>query len=115
MAFRFQDFSAEWTLVEFDRKYARGLEAPTARKSLLFQGNYTIKPAWLQAKFELPAAGLKMASKTGKWREFGKKRENSGENSSPCHANETGSPKRKRRELIHHLLLLANKTQRCIT
>ena len=27
----------------------------------------------------------------------------------------TGSPKRKRRELIHYLLLLANKTQRCTT
>ena len=37
-----------------------------------------------------------MASKTGKWREFGKKRENSGENSSPCHANENWQSQKKK-------------------
>jgi len=37
-----------------------------------------------------------MASKTGKWREFGKKRENSGENSSPCHANENRQSQKKK-------------------
>lgn len=37
-----------------------------------------------------------MASKAGKWREFGKKRENSGENSSPCHANENWQSQKKK-------------------
>ncbi|MBQ6397765.1 MAG: hypothetical protein IJI06_06400, partial [Oscillospiraceae bacterium] len=55
------------------------MEAPESRQSRLSQGNFTRKAAWRQGIFELTASALKMASKTGKRREFGENGEKSGE------------------------------------
>ena len=84
MVTRFRVLYPEQTLAEVGRRKRLVLEAPESRKSLLFQGNFTRKAAWRQGKFELTASALKMASKTGKRREFGEKGEKTGENASPC-------------------------------
>ena len=73
----------ERTFAEVGPKKRLFLEVPESRQSRLFQGNFTRKVAWRQGKFELTASALKMASKTGKRREFGEKGEKTGENASP--------------------------------
>lgn len=55
------------------------MEASEDLQSRLFQGDFTRKAAWRQGKFELTPSALKMASKTGKRREFGENGEKSGE------------------------------------
>ncbi|MBQ3703529.1 MAG: hypothetical protein II885_12355 [Oscillospiraceae bacterium] len=68
--------------MENERKKRPVMEPPKSLQSRLNQGNFTRKPAWRQGEFELKAEARKMASKTGKRRELGEKREKSGENST---------------------------------
>ena len=115
MAIRFRVLYPEQTLAEVGRKKRLVLEAPESRKSRLFQGIFTRKAAWRQGKFELTASALKMASKTGKRREFGEKGEKAGENASLGFTANSSilmiSLERKNTDL----LLLAKKDERCMT
>ena len=103
------DFSGNWA------KITPSIANPRCLQIRIFQKNYIHKAAWRQGKFELTAQVPKMASKTGKWREFGKKGEKTGENASPVFPTDSNVPIISLERKYTDLLLLAmQKDERCI-
>jgi len=108
----FPSFGLSWKLTE-NMPSVWKLQRPG--KVAGFKGIMPTNPHGYKANSNSRRKAEKRLQKRENGENLGRKERSQERTSALATPMKTGSPKRKRRELMHRLLLLANKKQRCIT